>query len=89
VQVLFHLPNIQQKILEFPAESFDQCFEQARHNSDIEKVEKIKMLKSRDLVKKLQMMFAGMLLANVKYQDPIEVLQSIVYDNGQEILIHE
>lgn len=47
------------------------------------------MLKSRDLVKSLQMMFAGMLLANVKYQDPIEVLESIVDDNGQGISIYE
>lgn len=34
-------------------------------------------------------MFAGMLLSNVKYQDPTEVLESIVDDNGDPISIYE
>ena len=34
-------------------------------------------------------MFASMLLSNVKYQDPTEVLESIVDDNGDSISIYE
>ena len=34
-------------------------------------------------------MFAGMLLSNVKYQDPMEVLEAVVDDNGDSISIYE
>ena len=34
-------------------------------------------------------MFAGMLLSNVKYQDPTEVLEAVVDDNGDSISIYE
>ena len=55
----------------------------------MDKVEKIKMKKSVELIRALQKMFAGMLLSNVKYQDPTEVLESIVDDNGDPISIYE
>ena len=34
-------------------------------------------------------MFAAMFLSNVKYQDPTQVLESIVDDNGVGISIYE
>lgn len=40
----------------------------------MDNVEKIKMIRSWDLVKEMQFMFAGMLLSNVKYQNPTNVL---------------
>lgn len=47
------------------------------------------MKKSVELIRAMQKMFAGMLLSNVKYQDPTEVLESIVDDNGDPISIYE
>lgn len=55
----------------------------------MDNVEKIKMKKSVELIRALQKMFAGMLLSNIKYQDPTEVLEAIVDDNGDSISIYE
>ena len=51
--------------------------------------EKIKIKKSVEFVFNLQKMFASMLIGNIKYQDPTNVLESIVDDNGQPISIYE
>ena len=56
---------------------------------EMDNIEKIKVRSSRELVKQLQQMFAGMLLSNVKYQDPTKVLESIVDDNGVGLSIYE
>lgn len=59
------------------------------YSKEMDNVEKIKMKKSVELIRALQKMFAGMLLSNVKYQDPTEVLEAIVDDNGDPISIYE
>lgn len=51
--------------------------------------EKLKIKNSVELVYNLQKMFAAMLIGNIKYQDPTNVLESIVDDNGQPISIYE
>ena len=55
----------------------------------MDNIEKIKMKKSLELIRAMQKMFAAMLLSNVKYQDPTEVLEAIVDDNGEPIFIYE
>lgn len=55
----------------------------------MDKVEKTKLIKSRHLVATLQNLFARMILSNVKYQNPIDVLESIVTDQGEELDIFE
>jgi len=88
MQVLFHLPNIQQKILEFDTNNkFNQI--DLDRMKEMDNIEKIKVKSSRELVKNMQYLFAGMLLSNVKYQDPTKVLESIVDDNGVGLSIYE
>ncbi len=55
----------------------------------MDQIEKLKIIKSQELVINLQKMFAAMLLSNIKYQDPTIVLESIVDDNGVRISIYE
>jgi uncharacterized UBP type Zn finger protein len=64
-------------------------YERISTSKDLDSVEKVKLLASFEFVKNLQMMFASMLLANVKYQDPMKVLESLVDDNGHKISIFE
>ena len=88
MQVFFHLPNIQEKILTFDINNrFNQIDIDA--NKEMDQVQKIKIKSSRELVKHLQYMFSMMLLSNVKYQDPTKVLESIVDDNGIGLSIYE
>ena len=88
MQVLFHLPNIQHKLLTFrESESFDHLKD--IDDSEMNKAEKAKLKASKELIKHIQRLFAAMLLANVKYQDPTQVLESIVDDNARKIPIYE
>ena len=88
MQVLYHLPNIQQKILEFNTNNKYNQIDLDRFK-EMDTIEKIKIKSSRELVKNMQYLFAGMLLSNVKYQDPTKVLESIVDDNGVGLSIYE
>lgn len=89
MQSLYHLPNIQEKILNFDQEKQYKHLKDIEEAKDLDEIEKIKMKKSKELVLNLQKLFAGMLLSNVKYQDPTKVLESIVDDNGTGISINE
>lgn len=88
MQVLFHLPNIQQKILEFNTNNKYNQIDLDRFK-EMDTIEKIKIKSSRELVKNMQYLFASMLLSNVKYQDPTRVLESIVDDDGVGLSIYE
>jgi hypothetical protein len=89
MQALFHLPNIQEKVLNFDPQKQFKGLEKISESKEMDVIEKIKMKKSQELVINLQKMFAAMLLSNVKYQDPTAVLESIVDDNGVGISIYE
>ena len=41
------------------------------------------------MLRELQLMFASMLLGNIKYENPTGVLENIVDDYGQSISINE
>jgi ubiquitin C-terminal hydrolase len=86
---MFHLPNMTEKILSFNPDEFNKHFDSIKYNTEMDQVDKIKMLASRDIVKNLQFMIASMLLSNVKYQDPTDVLESVVDDYGNKISIYE
>ena len=58
-------------------------------SKDMDEVEKLKMKKSRELVVNLQKIFTAMLISNQKYQDPTNVLESVVDDDGCGIAIYE
>ena len=51
MQVMFFLPNFTEKILSFNTASFESHFQKIRNNPDIDQTEKVKMLKSWELVK--------------------------------------
>ena len=87
MQVLFHLPNIQEKILNFNESHTIMALKDPEQNLD--NVEKTKLKMSKVLVKNIQKLFAQMLLSNVKYQDPTKVLESVVDDQGRGISIYE
>ena len=87
MQVLFHLPNIQEKILGFSPNHTIMALKDPNQNLD--NVEKAKLKMSKELVVNIQKLFAQMLLSNVKYQDPTLVLESVVDDNGRGISIYE
>ena len=88
MQVLFHLPNIQEKVLNFNINNqFNRI--DLEKMKEMDQTEKIKVKSSRELVKHLQFMFSSMLLSNIKYQDPTKVLESIVDDNGTGLSIYE
>lgn len=88
MQVLFHLPNIQEKIIKFDPNKMPEQWQKI-NDAKIDQVEKIKLIKSREMMIELRALFARMLLSNVKYQDPTKVLESIVDDNGAGISIYE
>jgi len=67
MQVLFHLPNLTEKLLTFNTHNFQKHFEKIKDSKDIDSVEKKKILYSKKLVEKMQHMWAAMLLSNVKY----------------------
>lgn len=89
IQSLFNLPNIQEKILNYDYVKQVEAIKNIDYSKDMDNVEKIKMKKSVELIRALQKMFASMLLSNVKYQDPTEVLEAVVDDNGDSISIYE
>ena len=37
----------------------------------------------------MQKLFSQMMISNVRYQNPVEVLENIVDDNGQKVPIYE
>ena len=89
VQVLFHLPNIQHKILNY--KDTDTIFADLKDidESKMDEAQKVRLKASKNLIKHMQKLFASMLLSNVKYQDPTVVLESIVDDNAHKIPIYE
>ena len=89
IQSLYNLPNIQEKILNFDYVKQVEAIKNIDYSKEMDNVEKIKLKKSVELIRALQKIFAGMLLSNVKYQDPTEVLEAIVDDNGDSISIYE
>lgn len=88
MQVLFHLPNMQEKLLKFNPQRVPEQWNKI-DEAKLEEVEKIKMKKSKELVVEVKELFAKMLLSNIKYQDPTKLLESIVDDNGVGISIYE
>jgi len=89
MQILFFLPNLQEKILNFDLEEHLKILKNVEEAKNIDEAEKLRLVKSRKLVAALQNMFARMLLSRVKYQNPISVLQNIVDDQGANISIFE
>mmetsp|Transcript_41259 Transcript_41259/g.62820 ORF Transcript_41259/g.62820 Transcript_41259/m.62820 type:complete len:204 (+) Transcript_41259:161-772(+) len=81
MQTLFALPNLQEKILNFDLDEHKDLLKNLE-KSDISPVEKVKLTKSRELVKALQELLTRMLTSRVKYQNPNEVLSAIVDDRG-------
>lgn len=75
--------------MSFDSAKYDAHFEKIQQAKEMDKIERKKMLSSRELIKNLQDLFAMMLLSNVKYQDPTRVLECIVDDNGNSISIYE
>ena len=53
IQVMFHLPNISDKICSFNTMDFDAHFEKVKDTKDIDQAEKVKILASREIVKNL------------------------------------
>lgn len=50
MQCLYHLPNIQEKILNFDADKQFKNLKPVEKNKDLDEVEKIKITKSKELV---------------------------------------
>jgi hypothetical protein len=89
MQVLFHLPNLTEKLFAFNTHNFQKHFDKIEESKDIDVIEKKKLLSSKKLVEMMQHLWAAMLLSNVKYQDPTKVLENIVDDQGQNLSIYE
>ena len=51
----------------------------------LEPIEQRKIMQSRELIRKLQKLLLAMLISNQKYQDPSEVIKSILDDKGEQI----
>jgi hypothetical protein len=86
MQILFFLPNIQQKILNFDVSKLEEKLDE---DKTMDKADKVKLEYSRRLITNLQRLFASMMLTNVKYLDPGAVLNSVVDDNGQKLPVHQ
>ncbi len=80
---------MQEKILNFDMDDHLKVLKKVEDSNSIGEAEKLRLVKSRSLVLAMQQMFARMLLSGVKYQNPIQVLQSIVDDRGDNISIFE
>ena len=89
MQAIFHVPNVQQKILRFDISSMDGPLKKVEQSAETDAIEKKKIRFSVKLILALQRLFSNMLLSKVSYQDPTEVLEAIVDDNGEEISIYE
>lgn len=66
-----------------------QNLEQETNDKNLDQVDKAKLKMSKLLVLQLQKLFAEMMMTNVKYLNPSDVLDSIVDDSGHKIRIHE
>ena len=76
IQILFFLPNFQEKILNYDVPDYLENAEK------LEPLERRKILQSRELIRKLQKLLSSMLLSNQSYQDPSAVMKSIVNDKA-------
>lgn len=100
LQVLFFLPNIQEKILshdpslvmdapKLDGKNQSEMAEDGIHSEQNLKVEADKLAASKEVVAHLQSLFVEMLGTNRKYADPTRVLEAIVDDSGQKMNIYE
>lgn len=85
IQILFFLPNIQEKILNFKEKDIND----AASDLKLEGADRIKLLMSKQLVQNLQKLYTNMMMTNVKYLNPKDVLECIVDDSGHKIRYHE
>jgi len=76
IQILFFLPNFQEKILNYDVPDYLENAEK------LEPLERRKIMQSRELIRKLQKLLSSMLLSNQSYQDPSAVMKSIVNDKA-------
>jgi len=76
IQILFFLPNFQEKILNYDVPDYLENAEK------LETMERRKIMQSRELIRKLQKLLSSMLLSNQSYQDPSAVMKSIVNDKA-------
>ena len=76
IQILFFLPNFQEKILNYDVPDYLENAEK------LEPIERRKIMQSRELIRKLQKLLSSMLLSNQSYQDPSAVMKSIVNDKA-------
>ena len=58
-----------------------------KDEKDNSKVERAKMVASKEVVQYLRELFAEMLISNRKYADPTRVLEAIVDENAQKLTI--
>lgn len=102
MQTLFFLPNIQEKILNHDASQVvdppeaelkkSQGDGNGKDGGDEEndtKLERAKLVASKEVVAGMQALFAEMLQSNRKYADPTRVLGAIVDNNGAKLTIYE
>ena len=96
LQVLFFLPNIQEKILSHDPSTVIDAPDKRKvddgdgiHSAENLKVEAEKLAASKEVVAHLQTLFAEMLQSNRKYADPTRVLEAIVDDHGGKMNIYE
>ena len=83
IQILVFLPNFQSKILDYKVPDY------LENAGKLEPIERRKIMQSRELIRKLQKLLSAMLISNQKYQDPSEVIKSILDDKGEQIQIGE
>lgn len=102
MQTLFFLPNIQEKILNHDAslvieppeadlkksQGADANGKDGGEENDT-KLERAKLVASKEVVVNMQALFAEMLQSNRKYADPTRVLEAIVDNNGAKLTIYE
>jgi hypothetical protein len=84
VQVLFLLPNLQEKIL-----NHQSSFSELQQVQKMETKVQLKYMRSKLMLQELQRLFYAMLVSKEKYQTPLSVLQNVFDDNGQPIEIFE
>ena len=98
MQTLFYLPNIQEKILNHDASTVvvppekqekDLQSDGKDEKEDNSKVERQKLVASKEVVEFMKELFVEMLISNRKYADPTKVLEAIVDNNAQKLTIYE